>query len=157
MKPKIWMLGLGMCLAAGSAFAAKKEEVALKAQDRAGFTAEVATVRKQIAGGRYEYMTSSERATLDSNLNDMQALFDKYDTADKMDGNDKARLQTELDATNALLAKRDNNRVVCERAAPMGSLIPKTTCRTYGDMERDRRDSQKFLQDTQQVNQQRGG
>lgn len=157
MKPKIWMLGLGVCLAASSASAAKKEEVALKAQDKAGFSAEVATVRKQIEGGRYEYMTASERATLDSSLNDMQALFDKYDTADKMDGDAKVRLQTELDTTNALLAKRDNNRLVCERAAPMGSLIPKTTCRTYGEMERERRDSQKFLQNTQQVNQQRGG
>lgn len=157
MKPKIWILGLGMCLAAGSAFAGK-DEPALKAQSKEGFSAEVATVRKQIEAGRYEYMTASERATVDSNLNDMQALFDKFDTADKMDGDAKTRLHNEQDATNALLAKRDNSRVICERAAPMGSLIPKTTCRTYGDIERDRRDNQQFLRDTAtHATQNRGG
>lgn len=147
MKSKIWILGLGMCLVAGSALAGKKDEVAFKAQDKAGFSAEAATVRKQMESGRYEFMTASERATVDSNLNDMQALFDKYDAADKMDADSKVRLQNEQEATNVLLAKRDNNRVICERSAPTGSLVPKTTCRTYGEIEKDRRDNQKFLQD----------
>lgn len=147
MKPKIWMLGLGMCLAAGSAFAGKKDEEVFKAQDKAGFSAEAATVHKRMEAGRYEFMTASERATVESNLGDMQALFDKYDTADKMDGDSKARLHEEQQATNVLLAKRDSDRVICERSAPTGSLVPKTTCRTYGEIEKDRRDNQKFLQD----------
>lgn len=148
MKLKIWLLGLGMCLAAGSAFASK-DEVVVKAQDKEDFAAQAAAIHKLMeAGGRYEFVTSEERAAVDSRFSDMQTLFDKYDTTDKMDKDTKIRLLNDQEAINGILAKRDNNRVICERAAPTGSLLPKSTCRTYGEIERSRRDSQKFMQDT---------
>lgn len=157
MKPKIWMLGLAMCLAMAPAFAGK-DEVILKAQDKSGFATEAAMVRKQLGSGRYEYMTGKERDIVDSNLKDMQALFDTFGAADKMDGASKARLLSEQAATNEILARRDNNRTICERSAPTGSLVPKTTCRTYGDIERARRENQNFLQNTAtQGSQNRGG
>lgn len=157
MKPKIWMLSLAMCLAAGPSFAGK-DEVVLKAQDKLGFAAEAATVRKQLESGRYEYMTGKERETVDTNLKDIQALFDKFGAMDKMDGDSKTRLLNEQAVTNEILAKRDSNRTICERSAPTGSLVPKTTCRTYGDIERARRENQNFLQNTAtQGAQSRGG
>ena len=70
------------------------------------------------------------------------------DTTDKMDTNTKVKLLNDQEAINSILAKRDNNRVICERSAPTGSLLPKSSCRTYGEIERSRRDSQKFMQDT---------
>lgn len=148
MKLKIWMLGLGMCLAAGSAFASK-DEVVVKAQDKEDFTAQTAAVHKLMEpGGRYEFVTSEERTAIDSHFSDMQSLFDKYDSTDKMDKDSKVKLVNDQEAINSILTKRDGNKVICERAAPTGSLLPKSTCRTYGEIERSRRDSQKFMQDT---------
>ena len=148
MNLKIWLLGLGMFLSAGSAFASK-DEVVVKAQDKEDFVAQTAAVHKLMEpGGRYEFITSEERATIDARFSEMQGLFDKYDTTDKMDTNTKVKLLNDQEAINSILAKRDNNRVICERSAPTGSLLPKSSCRTYGEIERSRRDSQKFMQDT---------
>jgi len=53
---------------------------------------------------------------------------------------------------NGILHHNDNNRLVCEHVAPVGSHLPVTTCRTYGEILGQRRADQKFLQDRAMYN-----
>jgi len=158
MKFKIWMLGLGMVLAAGAAQASKTDTV-IKAEDKEDFAASVQAIHKMMdPGGRYEYVTKDERGTIDARFGEMQSLFDKYGEVSKMDKDTKVKLLNDQEEVNAVLTKRDSKRVVCERVAPTGSLLPKSTCRTYGEIEANRRDAEKFMQNNQQlINTQKGG
>ena len=46
---------------------------------------------------------------------------------------------------NGLLKHNDANRLVCESRAPVGSHLPVTTCRTFGEIERGRADANKTI------------
>jgi hypothetical protein len=48
---------------------------------------------------------------------------------------------------NGLLTHSDRNRLVCERAAGVGTHIQTTTCKTVGDIERERTSSRKYITD----------
>lgn len=153
MKAKIWLLGAvaGMMLQAAVVNASGNETV-VKAETKADFATVAGEVRKQLQpGGRFEFATSKERADIDANLGDMQSLFDKFGTVSAMDQSSKLKLFNDQETLNATLTRRDDKRLVCEHVASLGSNIPKTTCRTYGQMERDRRDTQHLLDQSRQV------
>lgn len=159
MKTKIWLLGAvaGLMLQTAVVHAASNEPV-VKADTKANFAIVSAEVRKQLQpGGRFEFATSQERINIDANLSDMESLFNKFDTVSAMDQDSKLKLFNDQEALNATLTKRDDQRLVCEHVAPLGSNIPKTICRTYGQMERDQRDTQHTLDQTRQVQNTRGG
>jgi hypothetical protein len=151
-------LALGVMLLPIGAVCASKIEPAVKADNKAAFTEVMGAVQQQmVPGGRYEFVDSSERAEVDTKLNDMKALFEQYGTVAQMDSPSKARLFTDQEDVNAILTRRDDRRVICKSERPIGSLLPKRTCRTYGEIERDRNDSQKFMQDEARSRQTVGG
>lgn len=161
MRTKVWMIGwvAGLALLQmGVALAAKVQPMSVKADNKSDFEAVAAEVHKQMApGGRFEFVTKSEASDLNAHLDDMQSLFDKYGTVGQMNDDSKLKLYNDQEAVNAILTRRDSDRLVCENSAPTGSLIPKKTCRTYGDIERARGDTQNFMQSMQQKAQVRGG
>lgn len=161
MRTKVWMIGLAAGLALlqmGVAQAAKVQPMSVKADNKPDFEAVAAEVHKQMTpGGRFEFVTKEEAATVNNNLNDMQALFDKYGTVDQMDQSSKVQLYNDQESLNAILTRRDADWLICETASPTGSLIPKKTCRTYGEIERSQRDTQNYLERLQQSPQPSGG
>jgi hypothetical protein len=50
---------------------------------------------------------------------------------------------------NGILTHSDSNRLVCERRAPVGTNIPVNSCKTVGQIEKERKDSQKTMMDQQ--------
>jgi hypothetical protein len=150
MRTKVWMISLAAgfaLLQMTSVQAAKVKPMSVKADTKAEFEAVSAEVHKQMApGGRFEFVTKDEASDLNNHLDDMQSLYDKFGTVSQMDGNSKVQLFNDQEAVNAILTRRDSDRLVCENTAPTGSLIPKTTCHTYGEIEKSQRDSQKFMQ-----------
>jgi len=159
MKLKTWLVGVivGVALLQVGAVWAKTE-VIVKADNKDDFTAVVAAVHQQmLPGGHYEFTSSKDRADVDTRFGDMQSLFDKYGTVDKMDPNAKVQLFNDQQAVNAILTHNNSNRLVCEHVAPIGSNIPKTTCRTYGEIVQEQRDSQHYMNTYQQVPQFKGG
>lgn len=129
-------------LQTGSAFAGNDQPI-VKAVNKTDFATVAAAIRQQVApGGRWEYTNSSEKEQIDRDLNDMQSLFDKYGAVDQMDNASKMKLFNDQEAVNEILTKRDDDHLICKEEAPLGSLIPKRTCRTYGQIERDRREAQ---------------
>lgn len=125
---------------------ASKTETIVKAQNKDDFTTMVAAVHQQMApGGHWEFVDSLERKDIDGTFNDMQGLFDKYVTVEQMDKNAKVQLYADQQHVNDILTKRDSRRLVCKSERPVGSLLPKRTCRTYGAIQRDRDNAQEFM------------
>lgn len=153
MKLKPWLVGLmaAALLQAGAGYA-YKTEVLVKADNQGDFVTLVAAVRQQMQpGGRYEFVDTHERETVETNLAAMQSLLDKYGTVAQMDMNTKIQLFNDQEIVNAILTRRDDKRLVCESVAPIGSHIPRTSCRTYREMELERRDVQNLKQQMLQV------
>ncbi|MDE2271300.1 MAG: hypothetical protein KGJ94_04875 [Xanthomonadaceae bacterium] len=119
--------------------------------DKSDFDAVHAAVKQQMQPGkRWGFIDPTDRGTVDQRFADMQALFDKYGTVDKMDGLAKTRLLDDQNAINEALARNDGNRLICQRVAPTGSHITKTVCMTLSEMRlRERND--KFNLNQQQL------
>lgn len=158
MKIRFWLVGAvaGALLQASVAYA--KTEVIVKAGNKSDFAAVVMAVHQQMQpGGHYEFISQKNREKVDANFNDMQSLFDKYDTVEQMNQNEKIQLFNDQETINAILTRNDDKRLVCESVAPLGSHIPKKICRTFRDIEVERRGTQNLLRQMQQVQETRGG
>lgn len=159
MRMRSWLIGamVGIALLQASAVYAYKTEVVVKADNKDDFTAVVAAVHQQMQpGGRYEFVDKRNREKIDASFTDMQSLFDKSGTVAQMNQDQKVQLFNDQETVNAILTHDDGNRLVCESVAPMGSHIPKTTCRTYRQVEMERRQTQDYQQRMQQVQELKG-
>jgi hypothetical protein len=145
MNLKTWQIGMAMALAVGATLQmevaqASKTETILKADNAAKFSSVTTNVQKEmLPGGRFEFVESNERGTVNARLADMQALFDKHGVVAQMDMQTKVQLFNDQEAVNAILTRRDDDRLVCAHDAPLGTHIQRTTCQTYGEIERQRR------------------
>lgn len=148
MKMHIWLAGmvLGLALFPWGAACASKAQPVVKADTKADFSAVVAAVKKEmVPGGRYEFVSSSERQTIDASLGEMQSLFDRFETVAAMDKDAKFQLYVDQENVNSILTHRDDRRLICKSERPIGSLLPKRTCRTYGEVERGRQYAQEEM------------
>lgn len=137
---------------------AYKTETIVKAENKADFAAVVAAVHQQMAPGkRYEFVDKDERAKVDANFADMMSLFGQYGTVAQMPQTAKVQLFNDQEAVNAILTRRDDKRLVCESVAPLGSHIPRTSCRTYREIQVERLGTQNYMERLQQVPQPVGG
>lgn len=160
MKLKSWLMGatVGVTLLQASAVYAYKTEVIVKAENKGDFATVVMAVHQQMQpGGRYEFIDQKNRQKIDTIFADMQSLFDKRDTIAQMNQDEKVQLFNDQEAANAILTRNDDKRLVCETVAPIGSHIPKTSCRTYRDIEMERRDTRNLQQRMLQVQEAKGG
>lgn len=159
MRMRSWLVGAivgAALLQVGAVYA--KTEVIVKAENKDDFTAVVAAVHQQMQpGGRYEFVDKGEREKVDASFTDMQSLFDKYGTTAQMNQDTKIQLFNDQEAVNAILTRRDDKRLVCESVAPLGSHIPRTTCRPYREIELEQRQTQNYVQHMQQVQAVKGG
>lgn len=130
-------------------------ELTVKAATRADLTATADAVRKQmVPGGRYEFVSPAERNQVDTTLAAMDATFERNGgSVATMNQDAKIRLYNDQETINAILTKRDADRRICKSVAPTGSLIPKTSCHTYGEIEKSQRDSQQYMRDSMQAGQ----
>lgn len=148
MRTSLWMAGMLLATACVSPALvhASADDGAVKAETKADFVDVVAAVKKEmVPGGRYEFVDSSERGTIDANLAQMQSMFDKFGTVDTMDKDTKFQLYVDQENVNAILTHRDDRRMICKSERPIGSIIPKRICRTYGAVERERKTAQEQM------------
>lgn len=148
MKIHICLAGmlLGLALFPWGMARASKVQPAVKADTKTDFMTVVAAVKEEmVPGGRYEFVSSSERQTIDTSLGEMQSLFDRFETVSAMDKDAKFQLYVDQENVNAILTHRDDRRLVCRSERPIGSLLPKRTCRTYGEVERNRQFTQEEM------------
>ena len=119
---------------------------ALAADTPARFAEQVSRVRDEMKpGGRYEFIREDDRRHLERLLLQMAALFGRYDSVGVMSRDARVELFNAQEEVNGILRHNDEQRLVCERRPKIGSNIPETTCRTVGDIERDRRAGNRTL------------
>jgi hypothetical protein len=70
---------------------------------------------------------------------------------------DKTAMFNKQEEVNAILAKRDNERLICKNEKPIGSNIPVKTCQTAGEIEARRRNDSQYLRRTQNTPQLKSG
>lgn len=142
-----WVLAAALVVTGGMALADEPKQI-VKADNAKDFAVVVSAVHQEMqTGGRYEFTPEAERGTIDSRLSDMSALFQKRGTVDAMTADEKVRLMNDQSQVNAILTKRDSERLICKREAPTGSHLTRSVCRTYGEIERAQRDSTRYLED----------
>jgi len=137
-----------LAFAAAMPLAAKENpSPAVNASSKDAFETVSAWVRTQMGdGGRYAHVTADERAKVNTRLDEMDRLFgDKADVSE-MSATDKAAMFTKQEEVNAILAKHDNQRMICKYERPVGSHIPVQVCHTAAEIEESRRNSQQFMQ-----------
>lgn len=149
------MLVLAMSLAlfvVQPALAAEKVEPAVNASTKAAFDTVSDWVRKQMdAGGRYAETNAGERARVNARLDEMGKLFQTHGEVAQMSSDDKLRLFNGQEEVNAILGKRDGQRLICKNERPVGSNIPVKTCQTAAQIEERRRGDVKDFRQRQDV------
>lgn len=120
----------------------------VKADSKENFEAIVAAIHQQMQPGRrWQFMDANERATIDGSFADMAKLYDQYGSVDKMDQAAKIRLLADQTTVNAILTKKDGDRLVCKSDVPVGSHLPVKTCKTYAQIQMEQRGAQRMLED----------
>ena len=123
------------------------------------FTQEAAKIHQQMQpGGIYEYIKPADKARVEGRLDEMRKLLKNGSSHSDMPRADKVALLNAQEEINGILMHNDANRLVCESRAPVGSHLPITQCRTYGEVMAEQRQAQKWMQDLQDKSPQlRGG
>lgn len=123
----------GAALVAAMAASAKDTKDAVNADSRDKFEAVATGVKAQMEpGGRYK-VTDAEKKAVNQKFDDMSKLFAEHATVAEMGKDTQTQLFNDQEAINAILAKRDDQRLICKKVAPIGSHIPVTTCHTYAE------------------------
>jgi hypothetical protein len=146
---KLQVMAVLLSLAATCAFA---DEVVKKPVDVADTPDKLQGVIDSIhadmaQGKRYEFINPTERQNVDADFATMTALMQNAGSVTAMKQPDRIKLFNTQEHVNGLLTHSDRNRLICERRPKVGSNLPVTDCRTLADVELNRSETQKFLQD----------
>jgi hypothetical protein len=137
------VLGLGLAMASD-----KVVEKPVAADTPEKFAATAAQIRKEMSTeGRYEFIRADDKAKAEADLDSMAAMLQKAGSVSAMSDSERVRLFNTQEHLNGILTHSDRNRLVCERRAPVGTNIPQNTCKTVAEIEKMRRDSQKYMTD----------
>lgn len=152
-------LALTPCAAfVSAAHAAPAAAKPLVAQTLDSFMRDEARIRKEMQpSGKYGFISANDKSQVEAHLSEMQNLLAAHKDASDLSADDKVALLNAQEAVNGILDHNDNDRLVCEHRARMGSNIPVTTCRTYGEMMVEQREAQRYLQSRSQVPQTQRG
>jgi len=144
---KAVVFAVGLALSIG-AMAAEKLDPALQAVTKEKFDDQAAAIRQQMKpGGRWEFVDTDERASVNSRLDEIAAVLATA-KADDLDRDQKAKVLEAQEDVNAILTKKDGRRLICQQVAPTGSNRKQKQCSTFAERERQRRDSRDFLRQT---------
>jgi hypothetical protein len=120
--------------------------VTVNANTREAFDAVAKSVRAEmVTGGRFEFVTDAERKSVEEALDRMAKIYENAPTVDALNKTDQVALFNQQETVNAILKNRDSDRLICKREKKIGSNLGQTSCITYGERERTRRDSQNEL------------
>ena len=145
------VLALAPCAAfVPAAQAAPPAPKPLVAQTLDSFKQDEARIRKDMQpGGQYGYISATDKSRVEARLADMQNLLTAHANASDMAQQDKIALFNAQEEINGILNHNDNNRLICEHVAPVGSHRPITTCHTYAEImaqhERTQHDMERRL------------
>lgn len=139
---------LGALLLSGSVFAANAPvtDKPLVGQSLESFNTEAAKIREEMKpGGAYSHIQPGDRGRVEARLAEMEKLLSSHAGQGDLRAEDKVHLVNAQEEVNGILHHNDNNRLVCEHVAPVGSHVPVTTCRTFGEIMEQHKADQDYL------------
>lgn len=140
MKSVLSMILAAAAFVALPLSAKDKVEPAVNANTKDAFQTVSAWVRAQMNdNGRYPNLSARERGTVETRLDEMGRLLDARGSVEQMSADEKMKMFNAQEEVNAILAKRDNERLICTQERPIGSNLPVKVCRTAGEVEARRR------------------
>jgi len=158
MQRFAYLLGAALLLQAGLACAAPEQEKPLVANTFEAFKRDSARIHQQLQpGGQYEHSSDADKERVEARLKDMYRLLEVHSTQAQMSETDKVALLNAQEEINGVLLHNDNNRLVCEHVAPVGTHRPVTTCQTYGEKMAREHNDQKYLEDRMRTPQRKAG
>jgi len=129
-----------------SAFAKAPPEQVVKADTPEKFAVVIAHVEDEMKeGGRYEFINPTGRQEVETNLASMMDMIKAAGSVDAMSHDKQVQLFNLQEKVNGVLANNASDRLVCTNAAPTGSHISSTQCKTYGAIAADKRALQSKL------------
>ena len=137
-----------LAVACGQALADQVIEKRVAADTPEKFQQVASDIRKDMAqGGRYEFMRADEKAKAEYDMNAIMKMLQDAGSVAAMKREQQVQLFNVQENLNGLLTHNDRNRLVCEKNAPVGTHIQTTSCKTVGDIERERLLSRKYMTD----------
>ena len=132
MRPYLVMLPCMLALA--GAASAKDGYVTKKKIEPASFSQLEALLQEEMdVGGRFAYVEAGERTTINTSLARMRDLLAGKRTLAELDEDERVAVFNAQAQINAILTRRDGERMICERRAMVGSHRKETVCETYAD------------------------
>ena len=124
------VLFLGACGAAS----AGETYVTKKKIEPAHFDALVDTLDGEMrAGGRFEHVSLTERASIDAALGRMRKVLGGKQSISELRDHERVAVFNAQEEINGILTRRDGERLVCERRPLPGSHRKETVCETYAE------------------------
>jgi hypothetical protein len=122
------------------------------------FSQESAKIREQMQpNGVYGHISSADKSRVETRLADMEKMLQAHAGENSLTQADKVALANQQEEVNGILRHNDNNRLICESRAPVGSHVPVTKCRSYGEIADERKETQDFMRRTDVTSQPVGG
>ena len=91
----------------------------------------------------YKHFTDAERKAIFAKQDEVTALLDGKTTIEELGPDGKIALANALESVKALVARAEDNRLICERIKPVGSNRPENKCISVGDRRRQREAAQR--------------
>jgi hypothetical protein len=91
----------------------------------------------------YAHFTDAERKAIFAKQDEVTALIDGKTTIEELGPNGKIALANALESVKALVARAEDNRLICERVKPLGSNRPQNKCISVGERRRLREAAQR--------------
>ena len=149
------MLLFALLVLAPFAYAAKPADEPIIPRERLqpdGFEAFAAALSEEMnPPGRFQWVTDQERTKVLKALDEMGRLLEGHESLAELRETDKVALLNAQEVANAILTKRDNDRLICERRAIVGSRFPQSVCETYGEKMMRTADARKRIREMEQV------
>lgn len=146
MKHALIFAGALLLASVAHAGTSQSADKPLVGQSLDSFNAEAAKIRDGMkADGTYSHMQASDKGRVEARLQEIEKLLSTHASQGDLNQNDKVRLVNAQEEVNGILKHNDNNRLVCEHVAPVGSHVPVTTCRTYGELMEQHKSDQDYL------------
>jgi hypothetical protein len=140
----LMILAIGLLPALGFAKSPEDAELVIPPErlSPAGITALAQEIRTGMdPGGRFEWVSASERETVTRDLDVMVDVLADQDSVDALKPDERVALFNAQASANEILGLRDGNRMVCERRKRTGSNRSELHCERYAErMERTRGD-----------------
>ena len=137
------------------AFAGKKDDEPIIPPEKvqpADFEAFAATLRGEMdPPGRFMWVTDDERVKVLKALDEMGRILAGHETVAELLETEKVALINAQEVANAILTKRDKDRLICQRRKIVGSQLPQSVCETYGEKMMRTADARKRIREMEQV------